>query len=190
MRLEIVKNFLSPSELSTLNEWAQVGVANKWLDLGMGAVVGDSAFTDKRLTSRFYSDRYRYSAEVLDIANRVRSYCGVANYPIVDSDGRDGIVVSYTIDGGDVPPHRDGRKRETLALLRCNILTQVPDSGGVLHVDGSPVELAAGDLHCYLASEHEHYVTPVSGDTPRILWMFGAQVDAGAWNSGQIVVGA
>jgi hypothetical protein len=53
-------------------------------------------------------------------------------------------------------------------------MTQAPDNGGILYVDGNSVDINVGDLHCYYPSEQRHSVTDVEGMTPRILWMFGA----------------
>ncbi len=53
-------------------------------------------------------------------------------------------------------------------------MTQSPDDGGILYVDGNQIDINVGDLHCYYPSEHPHFVTEVKGKTPRILWMFGA----------------
>lgn len=41
-------------------------------------------------------------------------------------------------------------------------------------------------VHCYLASDFEHYVTEVQGETNRILWMFGAAVPKEDWENGTI----
>lgn len=191
MRIEIVPNFLSPSEIDTLNAWANMGVQEQWLGHGsLPTLTAVGAGTDKRLTSRFSGNLYEYAPDVLAIAARIRAYCGVAEKPIASNGGRDGIVVSYTKDGGDIPAHKDARSFEGLAVLRCNVMTQAPDSGGILHVGGAPVELNVGDLHCYLVSEESHFVTAVSGNVPRILWMFGSEVNADDWDNRSIVLGA
>lgn len=185
MRIEIVSNFATQEEISVLNEWANLGVENKWLDVGISS--GTHTYT-KRLTSRMYGDRYKYPQIVCDLSTRVRKFVGVDLYPLILGHGNDGIVVSYTMNGGDVYKHKDPKSVEGLATLRCNILTQKADAGGVLYVDGQQVDIEVGDLHCYLVSEHEHWATKVEGNTPRIMWMFGAHVPAENWNSGKIKV--
>ena len=183
MRIEIVRNFAIQDEIDKLNSWAINGVAKKWLDVG---ITNYKFFTDKRLTSRLYGDRYEYPKTVLSLSERVRKFVGVENYPLIKGHGRDGVVVSYTLPGGDVYKHKDPKSSTDLATLRCNILTQKADEGGVLFVDGQQVDVEVGDLHCYLVSEHEHWATEVKGNTPRIMWMFGAHVPADDWNSGKI----
>lgn len=185
MRIEIVRNFLTPEEITALNSWVNEGVTNKWLDLG---ITNYRFTTDKRLTSRLYGQRFVHPKIVLDVSDRIRKFLGIDKYPLIENHGRDGVVVSYTIQGGDVFKHTDPRRDDGLATLRCNVLTQKAESGGVLYVEGQQVNIEVGDLHCYLVSEHEHWATEVQGNTPRIMWMFGAHVPAEEWNNGTIEV--
>lgn len=186
MRLEITHNFLSKEECDLLNSWVYEGVKNKWLDSG----ICTGKPTNKRLTSRMYSDRYEYSKFAKEVSNKVRNFCGINSYQIIDGHGKNGIVVSYTKPEGDVYKHKDQKQFLTnLSALRCNIMTQEADAGAELYVGGQKVEVRKGDLHCYLASDFEHYVTEVKGNTPRILWMFGAYVPKDDWENGKIKYG-
>lgn len=185
MRIDIYPNFATQEEIKALNEWAELGVKNKWLDVGISK---NDFMYKKRLTSRLYANRYEYPQIVRDLSDRVRAFVGLESYPLILGHGRDGVVVSYTTDGGDVYKHKDPKRFDGMPTLRCNILTQSPKYGGHLYVDGVPVSFGVGDLHCYLVSEHEHWATPVEGETPRIMWMFGAHVPAEDWNSGKIKV--
>jgi hypothetical protein len=184
MRIEVIPSFATQEEIKALNSWATLGVKNKWLDTG----IGSQGTTQKRLTSRMYGSRYEYPQIVRDLSDRIRKFVGIDNYPLIVNHGRDGVVVSYTIPNGDVYKHKDPRSKEGVATLRCNVLTQKADEGGVLFVDGQQVDFEVGDLHCYLVSEHEHWATEVKGNTPRIMWMFGAHVPAEDWNNGLIKV--
>ena len=186
MRIERRKNFITPEECAALNTWADEGVKNKWLDSGISR--GDNNYT-KRFTSRLYAHRYKYPEIVRTVSSRIREFCGISGYELIEDHGRDGVVVSCTFPGGDVYEHRDPRNGNDFAALRCNVLTHAADSGGVLHLEGEAVPLEVGELHCYLASEHLHYVSEVAGDTPRILWMFGAYVPKEAWDTGLIKCG-
>jgi hypothetical protein len=181
MRLEITPNFITPEECALLNDWVYEGVDKGWLDNG----VCKGKVTNKRLTSRFYGDRFEYPKEVIELSNRVRSFVGVSNYPIINEHGKNGIVVSCTKPGGDVYTHKDPKERG-MSALRCNVMTQNAEDGAELFVGGNKVDIKAGDLHCYLASDFEHYVTEVKGNTPRILWMFGAYVPKEDWENGTI----
>jgi hypothetical protein len=185
MRLEITRNFLTPEECAALNEWAMQGVDRGWLDTG----ISRGQPTRQRLTSRLYGSRFNTPEFVTAISEKIRDHAGVSNAPLVLGHGRDGVVASCIYNGGDVFEHKDPRNSFDLATLRCNVMTQQPEAGGVLFIDGQEVQLNAGDLHCYLASEHSHFVSEVKGGTPRILWMFGACVPADDWDSGAIKFG-
>lgn len=187
MRLEITPNFLSQDECNVLNAWTHLGVENKWLDNG----ICTEKSTAKRLTSRFYADRFEYPKEVIELSNKIRAFAGVDSYPIIEGHGRNGVVVSYTTPGGDVYKHKDPKEFGMFgaSALRCNVMTQGAEDGAELFVNGSKVDITVGDLHCYLASDFEHYVTEVKGNTPRILWMFGAYVPKNLWENGEIIYG-
>lgn len=186
MRIEICKNFATAYEIDQLNNWTDLGVKQKWLDSG---ITEGRQQTVKRLTSRFYSNRYQYPQVALDLSARIRKFVGVDAFPLIEGHGQNGIVVSYTMPGGDVYKHKDPRGPGGLATLRCNILTRQPEAGCQLYVEGVPVGIGVGDLHCYLVSEHEHWATAVDGSTSRIMWMFGAHVPAEEWNAGHIKLG-
>jgi len=183
MRIERVQNFFSPEECAALNTWADDGVEKKWLDKGMSR--GALGYP-RRVTSRGYANRYEYPQLVRGLSDRVRKFCGVSEHPLIVGHGRDGVVVSCTLPGGDVYPHTDPLSVEGLATLRCNVMTRAPESGGSLFVGGKELPVMVGELHCYLASEHTHLVTSVGGQVSRVLWMFGAHVPADDWESGKI----
>lgn len=190
MRIEIVKNFIDHTLCEQMNEWVDLGVQNKWLDQGISRNSGQNFHkVDKRVTSRLYADRYAYPDFVLELSDRIRKFCGIQDYPLIEGHGRNGIVVSCTFPGGDVYRHRDpysGFPTRDKSTLRCNIMTRDSDSGGVLFVGGSQVDIEVGDLHCYLVSDFEHYVTEVQGNTSRVLWMFGAHVPFDDWEDKKI----
>ena len=185
MRLERHQNFLSQEDCNILNDWVDEGVKNKWLDFGISRK--QSNYT-KRVTSRLYGNRFEYPQIVLDISNRIRKFCGVDSYGLIEGHGRDGVVVSCTFPGGDVYKHQDPKNQNELSALRCNVMTRGSDAGGKLYVGGEHIDIEVGELHCYLASDFEHYVTEVEGDTSRVLWMFGAYVPKEDWESGRIKI--
>jgi hypothetical protein len=175
MTILVIKNFLSVEECNTLNAWAELGVQNKWLDNGLNA--SDFTWTEtKRLTTRPYGDRFDYSPEVYAIQDKITNFLKIENLEkSVAGGGKNGIVVSYTTTGGDVHKHIDPKEGE-LEVLRCNVVSKNSEAGGDLYIGNEKIDIDAGDLHCYLPSDVEHYVTAVEGNTPRILWMFGYQI--------------
>jgi len=173
------KNFLTAEECSTLNKWVDLGVQNKWLDEGLNR--GEWGYKE-RLTTRPYADRFDYSPEVYAVQDKITNFLNLADLQkSVAGGGKNGIVVSYTLNGGDTYEHVDP-KEDALEVLRCNVLTGKPTEGGELFVNKEKIDLDVGDLHCYLASTVEHCVTETKGDTPRILWMFGYQCSVDRFN--------
>jgi len=185
MRLEITPNFISADECKFLNAWAYEGVEKGWLDKGRTRT---GEFTDLRLNSRTYGDRFSYPKEVIDLSNKIRKFAGISNYPLIESHGKNGVVVSFTKPTGNVFEHFDNGEFNVSAL-RCNIITQEAEEGGELFVGGHKINVKAGDLHCYLATNYKHSVTEVKGSKPRILWMFGAAVPLNDWENWKIKYG-
>jgi hypothetical protein len=178
MQIKIFKNFLCKEECEILNNIAKNG-------LGLWMHTGITDYTKEiktRFTSRMKMGNYEYPKIVLDISNRVRSFVGIDSFPIIDGHGKNGVVVSYTMQGGDVYPHKDPRSADGLLTYRCNILTQANEDGCDLYVGGKKIDIEVGDLHCYMVSELEHYVTEAKGETPRIMWMFGAHIPKEHWS--------
>lgn len=185
MRLERHKNFLSKAECEALNNWVDFAIADGQMKIGIDLSRPEPP---RRYTSRFSPDTVEYPELVLEIAQRVRAACGVAERPIIHDHGRHGVVVSCTLPGGDIHLHQDPHSPDGLFALRCNILTRAADVGGNLMLGGEEVVLDVGELHCYLASAVQHRVTQVQGNTSRVLWMFGAYVPSIDWESGRIKV--
>jgi len=168
------RQFLDLATCEALNAWVNDGVDKKWLDVGMSRGSG-WAYKD-RLTTRNYGGRFEYPELVHQVFERITASLGLHGTPkSVYGGGRDGVVVSYTLPGGDVYPHKDPTEGD-LHVLRCNVMTQAADAGAELFIGGEKIDIGVGDLHCYLPSDVEHYVTPAEGNTPRIMWMFGYQI--------------
>lgn len=174
MTLLVFKNFLSASECAELNKWVELGVKNSWLDKGLNIQANDWSTTN-RLTTRAYGDRFDYSQSVYSIQDKITKFLKIQDLQkSVAGGGKNGIVVSYTLPGGDIHEHMDP-KEGNLEVLRCNVITQAAASGGSLYFEKRSVDVQVGDLHCYLPSTIKHSVSTVQGNTPRILWMFGYQ---------------
>lgn len=185
MRIERYKNFLSAEKCHALNVWVDEAVDKKWIDAGIST---EGLGYTKRVTSRLYGNRYEYPKLVLDISNDIRSFCGINSYELIENHGKNGVVVSCTFSGGDVYKHKDPRTIYNYSTLRCNVMTRKADFGAELYVGGQFIDIEVGELHCYLASEFEHYVTKVEGKTSRVLWMFGSAVPLEDWESGKIKI--
>jgi len=176
----IINNFLSIDECNQLNDWVDLGVKNKWLDSGISR--GSGWQYKDRVTTRNYGDRFDYPGVVYGVFEKITERLQLKDLAkSVKGGGKNGIVVSCTFPGGDVYPHADPREGN-LEVLRCNIMTRSAEEGGELHVGGNKIDINVGDLHCYLPSTIEHYVTEVKGQTSRVLWMFGYQCSIERFN--------
>jgi hypothetical protein len=179
MQVKIYKNFLSKEECEVLSKVATQGVNDRWMDKG---IQDYKAGYDKRLTSRMHMGKAEYPQIVRDISNRIRTFLNIDSFPLIDGHGKDGVVVSYTMQGGSVYKHKDPRSSDGLPTYRCNVLTQANEEGCELYVDDKKIDIEVGDLHCYMVSELYHYVTEAKGETPRIMWMFGAHIPKEYWS--------
>jgi hypothetical protein len=173
MSVLVFPSFLNADACNKLNDWVDLGVQNKWLDKGVNR--GNAWGYECRSTTRNYGDRFEYASVVYEVQKQISAFLDITDLAkSVIGGGKDGIVVSCIFDGGDTYPHIDPKEGE-LEVLRCNIMTRSAESGGELYVGGNKIDINVGDLHCYLPSTVEHYVTEVKGQTPRVLWMFGYQ---------------
>ena len=179
MSVKIFKNFLSKEACEALNAVARQGVTEGWVNKGINR--GQFGY-DKRFTSRMHMENAEYPDLVREISSRVRQRVGIDKFPIISGHGRDGVVVSYTMQGGDVHVHKDPKSNEGLPTYRCNVLTQANEVGGDLYVKGEKIAIEVGDLHCYMVSELYHGVSEAKGPTPRIMWMFGAHIPKEHWH--------
>lgn len=178
MSVKIYKNFISKQECAELNqitlELINKGLLHKGLDRGKWEY-------PYRLTNRQKMGKTQYPALVYEISKKIKNFLNIDAFPIIEGHGNNGIVVSYTMKHGDVYAHKDPRSSDGLPTYRCNILTQANESGCDLYVGGEKIDIEIGDLHCYLASEIEHYVTEARGEIPRIMWMFGSHIPKSHW---------
>lgn len=181
MRIETTKNFLTPQECDRLNTITQYGHDNGMMTLGLN--------TNLRYTSRIDTSLYTYPQDVFDLAARVRTYCGVSAYPIITGQGSDAIVTNYMPTGADIFSYTSLRNSDGAGQFWAFIVTQAPDDGGMLQLNGTPFPVEAGELYCYMTSETEQYTTPVVGPTTRICWMFGNWVPPADWENGTIIFG-
>lgn len=188
MRIESAKNFLTPAECAQLNGVTQYGYDNGMMTLGLN--------TTLRYTSRLDPSLYTYPQGVFDLATRVRTYCGVMAYPTIASQGpgqnqgQDGIVTNYMPTGADIFNYQAYKEPNTNdSQLWAFIVTQASEGGGVVRINSIDYPVDVGELYCYLTSDNTQYVTPVTGPTTRICWMFGNWVPAIDWENGTIIFG-
>ena len=175
---DIVKfeNFLNEDDCNSLNKWTDFAAENEILGKGLHPKLVNGLNYTKRLNTRKFSDSTVYPEIVYKIYDNITEFLNLHHLPRgVAGGGRDGVVVSLTYPGGDLHEHVDPKEPHG-EVLRCNILTRKPTSGGVLYVNDHKVNLEVGELHCYLPSMLPHRFTEVSGDISRVMWMFSYQI--------------
>jgi len=189
--VNVIRNYLPIDKCDELNLWVKDAIDTKKIDHG---ITTSGLWTDTyretaplRYTSRMYANRYEYPQLVRDIHSQIENEFDLVKWhEPKHSHGRDGVVVSATLPGGDVYLHKDPiddfvNQKET---LRCNILTS-ETQGGLIWVNDETYTLQKGDMMQYLVTRHEHRVEPVIGDDGdlRIMWMFGWNVDGDQWEA-------
>jgi hypothetical protein len=175
-------NFIDQETCDKLNEWVDKAVKYNWLDKSINE---KTANYNGRLTTRFYGDRFvDYPPIVYEVFDKITEYMGLQDVPkSVNGGGKNGLVISCTLPGGNLFEHIDVMEPEGRHVLRCNILTRKADSGAELYINGEHYDVRVGEMHCYLPSNQPHYVTAAEGETSRIMFMFGYQVTEKFWNN-------
>jgi hypothetical protein len=192
IKVAVVRNYLDTDSCEQLNQWVLDAVAQGKMGRGMTIPEGghyttsDKVIAEHRYTSRMYSENYKYPPLVKDIFTRIKTELNLKNAAVSSNGGKDGIVVSCTYPGGDVYLHKDPKEGPSVSLLRVNILSKSAKDGGTVHVEGGTFDLKQGDMMAYLVDEYEHYVEPVEGYDPRIMWMFGLLLPKHLWEAGII----
>jgi hypothetical protein len=179
MTVSIFPKFITPEECNILNLWTTYALKHDWLDKGIDRT-GDPREPNRYSTHGNPHKFGRYPDIAYSIYDRISKFLDLRRMDkSVTNGGKDGIVVSCTLLGGDIFKHIDVREPGNFHLLRCNILTQAPEIGGQLVVNGNKIDVEIGDLHCYINTKYQHSVSLVQGNINRILWMFGYQISEG-----------
>lgn len=184
MRVEIVDNFISSAEAEELNLFTINGVINKtFLNGKMSSHLNPLG---AQMVTRF-TPQIVFPETALNIQNRLKKLLDLNDNDIYTLGHPLGIVVNCSFRPAKVVRHKD-TKQNGFSLLRCNVLSSAPESGGVLHVDDIPFQQKELSVYFCLVTDHYHYVTEVEGVKPRILWQYGFNVFTDDWNSGKIKV--
>lgn len=181
MRIEIFRQFASPEECRELASWAE---AHQGTVLRHGKM--RQGLWEGRLTSRNASGRPDFPLAAYRIMGRVWTGFAKPRPPPELNGGYGGMLVVCHRPGSDTATHLDSASASGKDTLRCNLLVQPAQAGGVLTVEGQVVPLGLGDLHCYVVTRHHHAVSMIEGNRPRILWLFGFGLDGEAWDEGRI----
>jgi len=126
-----------------------------------------------RRTTRF-SDKVVYPELAFIIQKRIKEFLGITsnlypNYPF-------GMVATYGHAGDECGLHKDPVWYENHFTFHCVLLLSKPEHGGVPIIGDIQYPMEEGDGLCYPVSEIPHGTNKMTGDKPRILWIFGYSI--------------
>lgn len=176
--IKIVKNFITENEINVLNQWT-LNHYNKpyFMNPKMNFDNEQTRFTTRHAYDRckeYQNYKVKYPKEVYNIQNRLIDYLKVRQDSIAPWPSfTDGIVTTIAFPPGSCCKHIDPVYYENTYTLHCNFVTQNPKDGGITYIDNTPYRFEEKDMIMYITSHLEHEVTEISGDIPRILWVYG-----------------
>tara|TARA_A100001201_G_scaffold116762_1_gene100370 strand:- start:874 stop:1482 length:609 start_codon:yes stop_codon:yes gene_type:complete len=176
--VKIVKNFITDEEVKVLNQWTLDHYKNPYfMDPKMNKDDKQTRFTTRHAYGRCkeYQDyKVEYPKEVYDIQKRLFDYLKVKENTIAPWPSfTDGICTTIAFSPGSCCKHTDPVYYENTYTLHCNFVTQNPEIGGITYVEDVPYQFKEKDMLMYITSHLDHEVTKISGDNPRILWVYG-----------------
>ena len=176
--VKTVKNFLTEKEIKVLNDWTLNHYEEPYfMDPRMNKDDKQTRFTTRHAYSRCeeYRDyKVKYPKEVYDVQKRLINYLKVKQNSIAPWPSfTDGICTTIAFPPGSCCKHTDPVYYQNTYTLHCNFVTQNPESGGITYVENVPHKFEESDLLMYITSHLEHEVTEISGNKPRILWVYG-----------------
>jgi len=145
----------------------------------------DANMKGNRITTRYSTDiSFEYPKIVQNIRNRIIDLLNLREeednkiYPPF----KDGAVASCAFSGDTCYEHTDPVWHQGFNTMHCNIITQAPESGGNLILNGTLEQINERELICYLVSKCPHATTLVEGSKERLMWVFGFCIQDGKWD--------
>lgn len=176
MNLLRFPDFISNNESQELSNWI---LQNKkfFQNANMGG---------NRITTRYPTNKeFMYPKVVGEIRNRI---VDVLNLYEEENNGiyppfKNGAVASCAFPGDTCYEHIDPVWHDGFHTLHCNVITQAPDFGGNLILDGVVEPMNERELVCYLVSKLPHKTNLVEGSKERLMWVFGFCVKDKKWST-------
>lgn len=170
-------NFITSEETKKLSNWILENKQKKFFQ--------DAGMHGKRITTRYSTHTdFEYPKIVKDIRKRIVDLMGLyeeenANiYPPF----KDGVVASCAFPGDTCYQHIDPVWHKGFHTMHCNVITQSPESGGDLILNGVVEPMQEKELVCYLVSNSPHKTNLVEGTKERLMWVFGFCIKNETWN--------
>lgn len=173
--VKIIKNFISDEERQALNFWTLSNYPEDYFsDACMDDEYRGTRYTTRGNNNEDIKERIsiHYPRESYDVQNKIIEKLNLrgSKYP---NSFYNGIVNGIGFENGNIFEHIDPVYFPGTNTLHCNIVTQKPDSGGNVVIDGLEYDVEDTDLMCYMVSKQYHSVTRTIGLKHRILWVFG-----------------
>ncbi len=161
-----LNNLITPEEKDSLISWIvdnKDGNLFKW---------SGHAGTIRR-TTRF-SDNVIYPELAFTVRDRIKERLGITtnfypNYPY-------GMVATYGHADDECSFHTDPVWYENHFTFHCILMLAKPEHGGIPIIGDVQYPMEEGDGLCYPVSEIPHGTNKMTGDKPRILWIFGYSI--------------
>jgi hypothetical protein len=170
-------NFISLNEAQELSNWI---LQNKGKDF-----FKDANMKGNRVTTRFSTNmNFKYPKIVKDIRNKIIDLLDLREeednkiYPAF----KDRVVASCAFTGDTCYEHIDPIWHNGFHTMHCNIITQAPEKGGNLILNGVLEQMNERELNCYLVSKLPHSTDLVEGSKERLMWVFGFCIQDEKWN--------
>ena len=173
-----IKNFISKESSKILSNWT-LNNSDKFFfkNANMGG---------NRKTTRYSTnENFSYPNEALKIRKKIINRFNLqenekhAIYPPF----KNGIVASFAENNDTCYSHKDPIWIENYETLHCNIVTQAPEQGGELVINGEKYIMKEKELFCYRVSKNNHEVLQIKSKKPRLMWIFGFCVNEQQWKN-------
>jgi hypothetical protein len=172
VEFDVEADFISKEEAKELMLW----VDNNEYNDKLFPKVSEAGPSDNRVTTRFAKESafpdvaFRIQKRILD-KYHYKDFVDIE--PIGAGTGMIAIKV-YPGDQGSFP-HVDPKLKGRDAV-RCNIVLQNAEVGGLLRIEGEVMSTPDRALHAYNVTKLLHHITPTEGSTCRYVWLFGVHM--------------
>jgi hypothetical protein len=171
-------NFITSEESKNLSNWILENKHKKFFK--------DANMLGKRITTRYSLHKdFEYPETVKCIRKKIVNLLSLHEeesagiYPPF----KNGAVASCAFPGDTCYEHIDQVWHDGFNTLHCNVITQSPESGGDLILNGVVEPMREKELICYLVSKSPHKTNMVEGVKERLMWIFGFCITNKAWNN-------
>lgn len=170
-------NFISPNEAQELSNWILQNKDKEFFK--------DANMKGNRVTTRFSTNMdFKYPSIIKDLRNKIVDLLDLDKeendkiYPPF----KEGAVASCAFTGDTCYEHIDPIWYNGFHTMHCNIITQAPENGGNLVLNGVLEQMNERELICYLVSKLPHATTLIEGSKERLMWVFGFCIQDDKWN--------